>query len=166
MATRWLVTGFGPFRDIKRNPSARLAGESGCPHKILDVSFRAVDEFLDQLDPTSFDRWLMIGVHGSAEQPIYEQRARNAIGASADVEGVTLGPGAIDPSAPPSLATTLLIGLEPTHGAVGHDPGAYLCNYLYFQGLRRFPNKQIGFLHVPRGESTSAEAMREILSLV
>ncbi len=165
MSSRWLVTGFGPFRDIERNPSAQLAQKSGHAGQILEVSFRAVDEFLDQLDPASFDRWLMIGVHGSAERPIFEQRAKNSIGPSADVEGVTLGPAPIDPSGPPAIATTLLMGFEPVYGELGQDAGAYLCNYLYFQGLRRFPDKQIGFLHVPRDESTSAEAMREILSL-
>jgi pyrrolidone-carboxylate peptidase len=29
------------------------------------------------------------------------------------------------------------------------DAGSYLCNYLLYRALLRFPEKRIGFLHVP-----------------
>ena len=30
------------------------------------------------------------------------------------------------------------------------DPGGYLCNYVLYRALQRFPDKRIGFLHVPK----------------
>lgn len=160
----WLITGFGPFQDIQSNPSAEIAQQLGLPYAILEVSFSAVDEFLRELDPGSFDRWLMIGVHGSAELPIYETRARNAIGPSPDVQGLILGPGSIDPSGPPALAHTLFANFEPENGGWGVDAGAYLCNYLFYRGLRQFPEKKIGFLHIPRESEHSLAAAQSTLT--
>jgi pyroglutamyl-peptidase len=162
VAKKLLVTGFGAFRDIDVNPSSWLAEQlaglaistlSGITYQVLEVSYAAVDDFLAGLDSDSFDIWLMIGVHGNAERMHLETVGRNVVGAGADVRGVVAGPGMIDPSMPPAVSGTLFdAGCEGEHACLTVDAGGYLCNYLYFQGLARFPEKRIGFLHVPRVE--------------
>lgn len=125
---------------------------------VLEVSFAAVDAFLAEFDVDSFGTWLMMGVHGSAERMHLETVGRNFVGAGADVRGVVAGPGVIDVSYPPALSGTLFDdSMEGENACLTVDAGAYLCNYLYFQGLARFPDKRVGFLHVPRVEVMGLE---------
>jgi pyrrolidone-carboxylate peptidase len=181
---RMLVTGFGAFRDIESNPSQWLAervlnydpvldlplnedrltppifnGEgknepNSIRVRVLEVSYAAVDEFVAELDRESFDAWLMMGVHGSAERMHLECVARNWCGVGADVRGEVRGPGMIDPSLPGQLHGNLFAG---RWEGVTIDAGGYLCNYLFFRGVSRFPAKRIGFLHVPRAEVMGLE---------
>jgi len=166
VAERILVTGFGAFRDIGENPSGWLSTQLG--GEVLEVSFAAVDAFLAELDEDTFDIWLMMGVHGSAERMHLETVGRNFVGAGADVRGVVAGPGAIDVSYPPALSGTLFEeGLEGENACLTVDAGAYLCNYLYFQGLARFPDKRVGFLHVPLVEVMGFEdQLDEVLRIL
>jgi pyrrolidone-carboxylate peptidase len=156
------VTGFGPFGSITDNPSSMLAEISGRPFHVLTVSFRAVDEFLEGLDP-SFDSLLLIGVAAGADSFRVETVARNEIGPAPDVEGEQWGPGPIDPRLPRQLAATLwpveLLAEDP-RWAPSVDAGNYLCNYVFFRALARFPDKPVGFLHVPSYETLSAEEQR------
>ncbi|ARU39666.1 hypothetical protein CCB80_00310 [Armatimonadetes bacterium Uphvl-Ar1] len=111
---RVLVTGFGAFRDIEANPSQWLAeqvrDELGSRVEVLEVSYAVVDEFVSELDGDSFDAWLMMGVHGSAERMHLECVARNWCGMEADVRGEVRGPGMIDPALPGHLHGTLFAG--------------------------------------------------------
>ena len=39
---------------------------------------------------------------------------------------------------------------RPTGASISNDAGCYLCNYIYYQALRRLPpNVGVGFVHVP-----------------
>lgn len=169
MTSGLLVTGFGAFRDIGENPSAWLAERMG--GTVLEVGYSDVDAFLDGLDSESFDAWLMIGVHAGAERMHLETVAKNSCGPGEDVHGVIAGPGRIDPAQPPQLAGTMFDGsFESDSAVLTVDAGGYLCNYLFFRGLSRFPEKRIGFLHVPRPEVMNlkaqlAEAHRIVASL-
>lgn len=188
---RVLVTGFGAFRDIESNPSQWLAervvkhdrlldsrlseDRLSPPHfigegknelssirvRVLEVSYAAVDEFVSELDGDSFDAWLMMGVHGSAERMHLECVARNWCGVGEDVRGEVRGPGMIDPALPGQLHGSLFAGRGE---GVTIDAGGYLCNYLFFRGVARFPEKRIGFLHVPRAEVMELEVQWEFVS--
>lgn len=158
VAGRTLVTGFGPFGTVSRNPSGFLAEQSGREHRLLEVSYRAVREFLARLDPESFDRLLLLGVAAGATKCRVELFARNLIGPTPDVHGEVPGPREIVPNAPRVLGGTLWDGtrlLSPKliadHPRLVHSfsAGAYLCNYVYFEALLRFREKRVGFLHVP-----------------
>ena len=46
------------------------------------------------------------------------------------------------------------------------DAGSYLCNYLSYRALRRFPQKRVGFLHVPTFERVPQDRQTEILTQV
>ena len=152
---RTLVTGFLAFEGFDVNPSALLAEQCGRRFALIEVSYSAVDVFLEQLDPHSFDRWLMLGVAGKSSRMRTENFGRNVIGQRVDMTGcATCGP--IEDAGPAQIAGTLWT-CSPTFASdtsvrrPSDDAGDYLCNYIYYRALRRFDgmNKQIGFLHVP-----------------
>lgn len=164
---RLLVTGFGAFGEFDENPSSLLASGCGFEHHLLEVSFKAVDAFLAGLDGGSFDALLMLGVAGKAEGFRVETVARNWIGPIPDVRGERHGPGLLDPAAPPRLASTLwpasLLADAPLRAA-SVDAGDYLCNYLFFRALQAFPDKRVGFLHVPPVSVVPIEEQRQMLA--
>ena len=165
-----LITGFGPFLSVTDNPSGRLAAESGLPHRVLEVSFDAVDEFVEGLDPADFETLLMLGVAGRASTMRVELVAHNVIGSTPDVRGHVQGPSAISPMHPAQLAGTLWTGPELLNEGDGWvpsvDAGDYLCNYIYFRAAQRFPDKPVGFLHVPPYEAMPFEEQRELLDRI
>ncbi|AIE84068.1 Pyroglutamyl-peptidase I [Fimbriimonas ginsengisoli Gsoil 348] len=154
---------------MKENPSAILAEGTGRPFRILEVAFEAVDEFLASLDPASFDRLVLMGVATGRTQITPELFARNQIGHTRDVRGNDrFGP--IDPAAPLLLEGTLwiessMVELFPNPDLkISLDAGSYLCNYSYFRALQRFPQKQIGFLHVPQPAKIPLERQQKLVS--
>jgi pyroglutamyl-peptidase len=165
-----LVTGFGPFAQIADNPSARLASAVAPDHVILEVSYRAADEFISKLQPGDFDRLLMLGVAAGRRQMAFELFARNQR-AGVDVRGEKGGGAEIDPGAPLLLASNLwspeLCGrLIARHGNSLYsslDAGAYLCNYLAYLALRKFPDKAVGFLHVVMPDALSIKTQQAVL---
>lgn len=170
-SNRTLVTGYGPFGKIVDNPSARLAEGSGRPFQILEVSFEAADTFLASLDPSSFDRLLMIGVAAGRKFVTPEVYARNQIGRIKDVQGNDrFGP--IDVEGPLLLPSTLwetevlVAGLMDPRMRVSCNAGSYLCNFISYRALARFPEKAVGFLHVPRPTDMPLEAQADLLQLV
>lgn len=161
-AGRIFVTGFGPFLDVLDNPSAQIAKQLGLPYEILEVSFEAADRFILGLDPNTFDSLLMLGVARGRTHVCPELFARNQIGHTKDVKGNDrFGP--IEAGAPllleGDLWTPEVIG-EAAHEFMiraSMDAGNYLCNYLYYRAQRKFPDRRIGFLHVPAVDSMSLE---------
>ena len=95
-ADRTFVTGFLAFEGFDVNPSALLAERSGRRFELIEVSYSAVDAFLERLKPDSFDRWLMLGVAGKSSHMRTENFARNVIGARSDVRaGAYIGRTAV-----------------------------------------------------------------------
>ena len=176
MSDRTLVTGFLAFEGFDVNPSALLAEQSGRRFELIEVAYQAADEFVARLDPSTFDRWLILGVAGKSTRLRTENLARNVVGQRPDVRGIVLGPGKIDPAGPDTLPGTLfrspIFATETSTRQPSNDAGKYLCNYIYFRALRRFEgmNKSIGFLHVPPLEQmpldTQLRTVREILEQV
>jgi pyrrolidone-carboxylate peptidase len=156
-----LVTGFGAFWGISENPSGVLA--EGLGGQVLEVSFAAVDEFMDGLG--AFDAWLQIGLAAKAETMLCETVARNFVSSVPDVRGMVAGPGVIDPMGPPALAATLWHGrsVECEDVLPSTDAGGYMCNYLLYRALRRWPERRIGFLHVPPFAAMPLERQRELV---
>lgn len=163
------VTGFGPFGSIAENPSAELARACGLDHRILEVSFRAVDEFVAQ-GLHGYDGLLAIGVNANAPKLALETVAKNEIGPGADVLGEVRGPGPIDPRLPMNVAATLWteeLLRETDLWNLSTSAGNYLCNYLFFQAATLLPGLRVGFLHVPVFEtldrSKQALALEQII---
>ena len=172
MIERTFVTGFKSFGKILDNPSAILAEGSGRPFQTLEVAYRAVDDFLAGLASATFDRLVMLGVAGGRDRVTPELFARNSIGKTPDVRGYApIGP--ISPTSQLLAEGNLwtqdqlsLILSENRHTAFSMDAGNYLCNYIYYQALARFPEKQVGFVHVPTFEKLAAAYQTEILASI
>jgi len=176
MSSRTFITGFGAFKDVPENPSSKLAETSERPHQVLEVAFCAVDEFLAELSPDTFDRLLMLGVASKRDRLTPELFARNMIGEGPDMRGHSKE-GYIQQGAPLLLESTLWTP-EVTAEIVAYDPrtkismdaGDYLCNYLGYRAIQRFPSKRVGFLHVPSQEnlplSDQAESLNRILDIL
>ena len=147
-----LVTGFGPFGDNAENPSAWLAEQSMASFEILEVSFRAVDQFVEGLSKNPPQALLCIGLAQKARVMRLETVAHNWIGPTPDVLGEVWGPGPIDPRLPSQLSSTLWTAedfLMLDEAEPSADAGGYLCNYLLFKAIRALPTSQVAFLHVP-----------------
>ncbi len=122
------------------------------PFSVIPVTFEAVDAELDRIAEESWDALLMLGLASKSATLRFETVAHNHISPAPDVEGTTWGPGPIDPAAPSQLHATLWRGLgaetETEQRSATTDAGGYLCNYILFRALQRFPDKPVGFLHV------------------
>lgn len=161
-----LVTGFGPFLGHSDNPSALLAESCGAPFSVLEVSYRAVDAYLESLEAP--ETWLMLGLAAKAQSFLYETVGRNRIAAVPDVLDEVHGPGVIDPAGPPALAATLWHGrdVESEDVQSSVDAGGYMCNYLLYRGLAAFPSARLGFLHVPPVSVMSVERQLSVVRSV
>jgi pyroglutamyl-peptidase len=164
-----LVTGFREFGGFAANPSALLAASCGRPFELLEVSYHAVDEFLDRLARLthSFDQLLMLGLRARGTTMDVETVARNWVGEVPDVRGAVRGPAPIEVGAPDTMPSTLFEGapsLAPL--SPSDDAGCYLCNYLYYRALRLLPAKRVGFVHVPPTAVMPLDAQRHALALL
>ena len=166
MTHRTLVTGFLAFQGFDVNPSALLAQSSGRPYELIDVSFDAAETFLERLAAShgAYDRVLMLGVRGSGALIEVERLARNHVGPELDVRGEVRGPGPIEPGAPATLPTTLFDPASTAATSFSDDAGCYLCNYIYYRALRRFPRSRVGFVHVPPLDVVPLEAQQRHLA--
>ena len=159
-----LVTGFEGFGPFKENPSAVLAEQCGLPFRRLEVSYSAVDEFVDSDIVREFEAVLLLGVAANALRFRLETVATNNSGKTPDVRGM-IGFGPIAPQSPRQLGTTMFVGSwdsELVESSV--DAGDYLCNYLYYRMLSRWPSKAIGFVHVPPIEQLPLAQQKETLN--
>ncbi|MBI5707491.1 MAG: hypothetical protein HZC36_10950 [Armatimonadetes bacterium] len=171
---RVLVTAYGPFEQVTENVTGLVAPLLGYPYEVIEVSYQAVDAYLDNLDPESFDVLVSLGHDPRGERVRIETVGRNTICDRADVRGSVQGPGPIDPKLPGQLAASLWqspdLQQETPQRCASTDAGGYLCNYILFGALMRFPEKRIGFLHLPPKEKMAPEAqvaeIREILEIV
>ena len=146
---RTLVTGFGPFGAISDNPSSHLARKSQRSFRILKVAYAAVDQFIQELSPDSFDILVMIGVARLTSRMRLETTARNHVGSDADVQGIVLGPGPIDPAGPASILASTIISPQNKCWEPSDNAGEYLCNYVYYRASQKFSDNRVCFVHVP-----------------
>jgi pyroglutamyl-peptidase len=168
---RLLVTGFGPFPGMPRNPSAAVARNvaallgrrTGVDARalILPTTYAAVSEVLvPAVREGGYDAVLMIGVAGRAKAVRLERRGANRAAlfspdaAKKRPAALILGKG------PPYRASTVpalrLLPLFRRHDVpctVSQDAGRYLCNAGYFTALAH--PMPVMFVHIPRPPRTS-----------
>ncbi len=156
---KWLVTGFGPFEDVPENVTGLVAPLLGEPFQILEVSYQAVDEFLESVDPDSFDAFLALGHDKRADRIRIETLGRNVIGPRPDVRGYLPSslPSANGPETYPASLWNLIDIEDCDHWRISNDAGGYLCNYMLYRAAISFPDKLVGFLHLPAAEVVSPE---------
>lgn len=171
-----LVTGFGAFRNITDNPSARLAEKIAQKHglstEVLPVTFASVEEFVSRLKGQPQERILCLGLSANSERLKFELYAHNAVGEEPDASGTKWGKEQIWSGGPKTLGQTLLspYQLEKLTIRTSFTPRSYLCNFILYRLLAEFPERQVGFVHVPpfeaRSERSQLDALSRLLGLV
>jgi len=163
---RLLVTGFGPFPSMPRNPSAALARAVAASPRwrlrgaavrslILTTSYAALPGELDPALADGPDAVLMIGVAGRSARIRVEWRATNRRSTLfPDVAGerarANAAAGAVPVRRAPLPARKLLLVLRRHRlpSRLSRDAGRYLCNASYFRALGT--GLPVIFIHVPK----------------
>ena len=171
-----LVTGFGPFPSMRRNPSARVArAVAASPRwRVLGIEIRlrilttAYAAILTELQPALAEgpsAVLMIGVAGRSRQVRVERRGTSRRSTLfPDRSGKTAGTP-IDRAPPrwttaPAEAARLAVTRHGLPARLSRDAGRYLCNAAYFHALgSRAP---VLFIHIPKRSETPRPGRRRM----
>ncbi|SFG38830.1 peptidase C15 [Methylobacterium gossipiicola] len=161
-----LVTGFGPFPGVPRNPSAvvaRLLGIHARRHGlaggdvrvlILPTSYGAIPTHLFPALAEGPSAVLMLGVARRAKRVRVEFRARNRVSrlfpdaSGAIAQRLTLLAGG--PAERRAGGAAKALASLRRHGIAAipsHDAGRYLCNAAYFHALAE--DIPVLFIHIP-----------------
>lgn len=169
---RMLVTGFTAFGKFARNPAEEIArgvaSELGGEFRGLEVAFEAVDALVEELRGNPPEVWVMVGVAGERKLISYEKVARNVVGKLADVWG-EVREGEIEVGIGERVYGGLFEGLEEygEGGQESEDAGSYLCNYVYWRGVRGLPGTRCGFVHVvPEEVMGVKEQVRRVVGVI
>lgn len=164
-----LVTGFGPFPGVARNPSASLAqrvAESAAmrrigiraTHLILTTSYAALEqELAPALHREMPDCLLMLGVAARRKRICVEARAANRASVMFPdaqgqlARGYALRAGGTSARRPRIAMQPLLRALagQGVRPKLSRDAGRYLCNAAYYEALGIMGHRPVVFLHVP-----------------
>lgn len=163
---RLLVTGFGPFPGMPRNPSAALARNLAALPRlrlalgaapdllVLPTRYAAIPALLEPALARRPAAILMLGVAGRATRPRIEVRARNrASRLFPDASGRRAADPRLDPHGPPerrsaAVATALAALRRSGVPAMrSQDAGRYLCNAAYYRALAE--GCPVLFVHIP-----------------
>jgi len=168
---RVVVTGYGPFPGVDKNPSGELArqlakaGLQGAKveYRVLPVTHADVDAFVAEMRANPPDLVLSMGVSSEAQ---VEPRGQNWKASYPDANGNSVAEGKISEGGGEDLPTGLpqdwmgdalrrSFGTSATVNArtASPDTSAYLCNYLNYRLLESFSRgggTMAGFVHVTR----------------
>ncbi|KQO63299.1 peptidase C15 [Methylobacterium sp. Leaf88] len=169
-----LVTGFGPFPGVPRNPSAALARRIGALARpklggipvrvlILRTTYAAIPDRLAPALAEAPAAILMLGVATRAKRVRVEMQGRNRTSRLfPDASGRTASRLTLERDGPParrSPAAASALATLRGHGIAAvpsRDAGRYLCNASYFRALRESPPAL--FVHIPLPPRTSRPA--------
>jgi pyroglutamyl-peptidase len=166
--TRLLVTGFGPFPRVPRNPSERLARAlAGHPRLrlrgiearalILATTYPAVDAVLvPHLRETRPDAVLMLGVAARRRHVSVETRAVNRVsrlfpdGGGRVAARLAFRPGGphVRPARAPIAGLIRRLRASGLDARASRDAGRYLCNASSYAALEAGGAPTI-FIHIP-----------------
>lgn len=177
-----LITGFGPFLDVERNPSglAARALEAAPPDGIrvvgreLPVELERAGEALEAAlaaCPRPPDWLLSLGVHrgdwfrpeGLARARLVSTKADNAGRFAAELE--PLGDRDLVPRVDPARAAALLIAAGARAARPSFDAGGYVCERVYYANLTAAERLRIPglFVHVPPLDLVPLDEQLDIL---
>jgi pyroglutamyl-peptidase len=164
---RLLVTGFGPFPGIPKNPSAVVAAKVAASVRwrtfgfdvrvaLLSTRYAALErELLPAIREHAPDALLMIGVAGRAREVRVETRGRNRVSLLLP-DAAKVRPRRLTLAGGPSFRTSRAaprrqVATLRRHGfrtRASTDAGPYLCNASYFTALDQpIP---VLFVHIPK----------------
>ncbi len=168
-----LLTGFGPFGDVKSNPAEKL---------ILSLKEQIQDElyqfFVLPVSYSYCSNWsaenitelttLVIHFGVSAQSKIIqlERTGHNVIGSSIDVDGMSPG-GKILQNGPETIQSGLNLELvcnqmnnKGFKCELSDNAGDYLCNFIFYKSLNTAAEKSL-FVHIPSEREVSLEDLKE-----
>ena len=185
-----VITGFGKFPGVEKNPTETLVElirkkiqREDVHFDVLEVSAQGTSVQLSALQEKYFEQdtiWIHLGVNMGIKIFNLEKRAYNCADFRCpDVRGVQLRSQRIVDIYEKSFIETSF-SLDDICGrlvSLGHsvsvsqDAGRYLCNYVYLKSLyhcaTKKHHKNVLFLHVPSFESISAELQcKFVLNLI
>jgi pyroglutamyl-peptidase len=167
---RVLIAGFGPFPGAPFNPTALLTealarrrrpalSDIEIESHVFTTAYTEVDRDLRKLFARKPDIVLIFGLAARRRHVSVETRARNAVSLLfPDASGRRPQHGAIDIGEPRSQSgntpSAFLLSALRRSGVRAHlsrDAGRYLCNYVYWQALRRVEGGRplVQFVHIP-----------------
>lgn len=160
-----LITGFGPFRNFAVNPSGVVASALDPAAVILPVQYGKVELFVRSFKNQPPDRILSIGVAKQLSEPVFELYAHNVIGAEKGAGSRSHSRTVVKTGGPSTVGQTFI---SPTHlktnqvpMKLGFDPGTYLCNFILYSWLIRYPSARVGFIHIPPFETMEMDEQVE-----
>lgn len=179
-----LITGFGPFPGMPRNPTAALARQLAARRLpaldglrrealILPTEWTAIETVRARLAAAPPDGVLMLGVAGRRRLFNVEVRAVNAargLDAAGRRPPPVITPGGPAERRPNATAIRLVHALRAAGLAAGpsRDAGRYLCNGAYYAALEALEGRAVPivFVHVPgRGPQSRRPAARTAIAL-
>eukprot|EP00762_Andalucia_godoyi_P005076 ANDGO_04020.mRNA.1 Pyrrolidone-carboxylate peptidase len=185
MRKRVYVTGFGPFHGVPVNPTTVLVEElarsiAGLETSVLTVSTGGVEEYLASISQAVFRdpnvHFVHFGVNSSGKEVALEKFAyNNASFRVPDQAGLVLNEAPISASValdapcrteiPVERLLLRLIdqGVKEVH--ISHDPGRFLCNYVYYRSLQMSSGRSL-FVHIPPTEQVAHDRLLSIARLI
>lgn len=169
-----LVTGFGPFPGVPRNPSAALARRigrlvgpkiGGLPVRvlILPTTYSAIPEVLEPALAEGPAAILMLGVATRAKRVRVEAQGRNRTSRLfPDASGRIAARLTLEREGPAARRTAFgrqglaILRRAGVPAVPSRDAGRYLCNATYFRALRE--GCPALFLHIPMPPRTARPA--------
>lgn len=178
---RVMITGYGPFPGVDKNPSGELARQldalgvrgADVSYQVLPVTHADVDAFVKQMRENPPDVVISMGVSHTAQ---VEPRGQNWKSGYEDANGNRAVEGAITPNGadlPTSLPQAEIAArLQKTFGSLqtinaqttNPDDSAYLCNYMNYRLQEAFPrggSTTAGFVHI-----TNRTVVEEVQTIV
>ena len=171
---RLLITGFGPFPRVPRNPSERVArAVAANPRwrrlgwqvdlRILDTRYSALaEQLLPALHESDPDAVLLLGVAPRRDAITPERQARNRVSRLFPDAGGRVGDASLrldrdDPqlirrTQAPIAAMVRAMRGRGLRAAISRDAGRYLCNAAYYSALRACApprGVRVAFVHIP-----------------
>jgi pyroglutamyl-peptidase len=167
-----LITGFGPFPRVPRNPSEGLARAVARDPRwrrlgiaaealVLETRYAALETHLiPKIRELRPDAILMLGVAARRRHVSIETRAMNRVSRLMPDAGGQIAPRlAYRPGAPPALRSRAPIAAMAramrgcgVPARLSRDAGRYLCNAAYFAALLETGSRtraKVAFIHVP-----------------
>jgi pyroglutamyl-peptidase len=162
MKKKILITAFGPFHNLDTNPSQlvleyvkdklKFGDTANITYQILEVSYIAVDHFIDNLSE-KYDWIIHMGVASNNTFPRIEILAQNLLNGK-DIYGFEPNNHRIQDESediqtnfPIHLIDNLQLQYK-DELIISKDAGTYLCNYIYFKSLYHFKeNGKVIFIH-------------------
>ena len=179
---RILITYFGPFKQFQENPAELVANklqilfkkDATIEFKRLEVTYQSIDQFLET-NLNQFDAIIELGVATKSEIVRLELFGRNFVN-GVDNNAVSKD-GAINPNGKTVVKTNFsesfldqITTIYPDSVSKSESAGKYLCNYLYYQSINKFPEKYILFIHLANfidiPHALSLDELVEIIAFV